>query len=388
MKTKLVLALLIIGSISWNYSWACHEVSLTETNAVDNGDGTYTYTFDVCVGIENTYGFYLTFTGANLVGFPADVTGPSTGNTINASVPPVSGLGTIEYGDFDDNTSPLFSDFNSDCVSMAFTFDNTITTASLDGTQFDHEPPTGCGTGPVPTTTCITPNYTVDITIDNWGFETDWEIVDQITGNPVANGGNYAANSNTVIEVCVADGCYDFVITDDWGDGICCASGIGGYTVSDATGIIAAGGDFGAGETVPLGCVLLPVELKSFEGRIHGSHVLLEWKVYAEIESAYYVVERRSEDGRWNSIGKVDCEGLSAYSLLDPQSMDGENYYRLFYVDFDGNSSELDVTVVQGAKNRFEVGRYNYLGQKVDDKYKGLVIIQYNDGSQLKTTQF
>ena len=96
------------------YTFACHTVTITETNAVDNGDGTYTYTFDICVGIEDTYGFYFNFTGGNLIGWAPNVTGPSTGNTINASVPPISGSGDIEYGNWDSSGGPLFSGLSGD----------------------------------------------------------------------------------------------------------------------------------------------------------------------------------------------------------------------------------------------------------------------------------
>ena len=32
---------------------------------------------------------------------------------------------------------------------------------------------------------------------------------------------------------CLPDGCYDFVIYDSYGDGICCSYGIGSYTLTD-----------------------------------------------------------------------------------------------------------------------------------------------------------
>jgi len=47
-----------------------------------------------------------------------------------------------------------------------------------------------------------------------------------------------------------AAGCYDFVIYDSYGDGICCAYGNGNYTVTDSAGtVLASGGSYGRSET-------------------------------------------------------------------------------------------------------------------------------------------
>jgi hypothetical protein len=46
----------------------------------------------------------------------------------------------------------------------------------------------------------------------------------------------------------LVDGCYDFVISDAYGDGICCAYGNGSYKVAIDTIILAQGGAFGSSE--------------------------------------------------------------------------------------------------------------------------------------------
>lgn len=78
----------------------------------------------------------------------------------------------------------------------------------------------------------------VSITTDCWGYETYWEIVDAGMsvvasggnsdlvlpgGDQTANSGGTGAygNQTTVnTNLCLAAGCYDFVIYDDWGDGL------------------------------------------------------------------------------------------------------------------------------------------------------------------------
>jgi hypothetical protein len=90
----------------------------------------------------------------------------------------------------------------------------------------------------------------VDITFDDYSEETSWEIIQN--GNVLASSnGLYPAGGTSISEsVCLAPGCYDFVISDDYGDGICCAYGNGSYAVSDAAGTsLAAGGNFTDVET-------------------------------------------------------------------------------------------------------------------------------------------
>lgn len=106
---------------------------------------------------------------------------------------------------------------------------------------------------------------------DQYGYETYWAIIDD--QNIIwAQGGNtnvglyggggqsaaptdpgaYAANATITesIELPAApDGCYKFVIVDDWGDGICCSYGNGSYVLSDPNFItLASGGSFEASE--------------------------------------------------------------------------------------------------------------------------------------------
>ena len=98
-----------------------------------------------------------------------------------------------------------------------------------------------------------TNGITLSITLDNYPEETSWSIVAS-GGGTVASGGTYGNEpdgSTITIAACLADGCYDFIINDSYGDGICCSYGNGSYTLTeDASGIIlATGGSFGFSET-------------------------------------------------------------------------------------------------------------------------------------------
>lgn len=108
----------------------------------------------------------------------------------------------------------------------------------------------------------------IEITTDDYGHETYWEVQDE-NGTVVASGGNTNvgingggaqsagagdpgayANNTTITEqvTLVGTGCHTFVIVDDWGDGICCSFGNGSYTISSGGAELYDGGEFGADE--------------------------------------------------------------------------------------------------------------------------------------------
>ena len=78
----------------------------------------------------------------------------------------------------------------------------------------------------------------LNIQSDNFGSDITWTLVtDQ--GSILHSGGPYAnVNGGQPIEVpfCLTNGCYTFTINDLFGDGICCTSGEGYYTISTVAG--------------------------------------------------------------------------------------------------------------------------------------------------------
>lgn len=113
---------------------------------------------------------------------------------------------------------------------------------------------------------------------DNYGYETYWEVrgpnnqVVASGGNTSVGpngGGNQTAGSNdpgayganvTINETIQLDGegCYTFLIVDDFGDGICCSflTGSGNYSLTDGNGAtLASGGQFGTEEETTFGMV-------------------------------------------------------------------------------------------------------------------------------------
>ncbi len=120
-----------------------------------------------------------------------------------------------------------------------------------DGAQNGDETGIDCGgTSCPPCPPCA--DLTITINLDNYPEETSWEITND-AGTVVASGGTYGSqpDGSTVVEtVCLPDDCYNFIISDAYGDGICCAFGMGSYNVTDQNGnILASGGQFGSSET-------------------------------------------------------------------------------------------------------------------------------------------
>ena len=95
-------------------------------------------------------------------------------------------------------------------------------------------------------------NLDLTIVLDALGSQTTWEI--RNSGDEViASGGPYVNFQTGLVEtasICATDGCYDFVIMDSNGNGICCVNGDGSYELTDDEGtVLASGGNFGSQET-------------------------------------------------------------------------------------------------------------------------------------------
>ncbi|WP_052461040.1 FG-GAP-like repeat-containing protein [Psychroserpens mesophilus] len=127
------------------------------------------------------------------------------------------------------------------------------TPTCFDGIQNGDETGIDCGgscpdacPGPPPCT-----DVTVSIILDNYPEETSWAILNS-SGETVASGGTYNSEpdgSTVTIVECLEDGCYDFIIYDTYGDGICCGYGNGSYSVTANGLTVASGGSFTNSET-------------------------------------------------------------------------------------------------------------------------------------------
>jgi endonuclease I len=103
---------------------------------------------------------------------------------------------------------------------------------------------TGGGTNPPATTTTVT----LRLIFDNYSSETSWEITN--SSNQIvhsgSNYGNQASGSTLNITKTLADGCYNLILRDSYGDGMCCNYGNGSFLFTNNTtgNTITSGGSF------------------------------------------------------------------------------------------------------------------------------------------------
>jgi hypothetical protein len=74
----------------------------------------------------------------------------------------------------------------------------------------------------------------VKITTDYFGSETSWKLT-TLSGSQVMSGSGYKSWETREDSQCIdSSTCYVFTIRDEWGDGMCCTYGFGGYSVDFA----------------------------------------------------------------------------------------------------------------------------------------------------------
>lgn len=186
---------------------------------------------------------------------------------------------------------------------------------------------------------CNDNEVTLTINLDNYPGETTWEINDS-NGSTVASGGPYSVVGGTeTIALCLPDDCYDFIIFDSYGDGICCAYGSGSYNLTDdATGtILASGGAFGSSETTNFclpagggGCSYAVIDDENFESgwgiwNDGGSDCRRSINDQAYANSGSYCVRLR--DNTSSSVMTTDLLDLTGYDEL---TIDFSYYVRSF----------------------------------------------------------
>ena len=105
------------------------------------------------------------------------------------------------------------------------------------------------------------PGYTVtlNITQDDYGSETTWEVATQ-GGTVLFTGGPYTDGNDGVVvstELCLGEGCYVLTVNDGYGDGICCQYGNGDFEVLGPFGaqLVNGNGTFTDASTNPF-CII------------------------------------------------------------------------------------------------------------------------------------
>ncbi|WP_440879930.1 trypsin-like peptidase domain-containing protein [Tenacibaculum sp. C7A-26P2] len=160
-------------------------------------------------------------------------------------------------------------------------------------------------------------SVTLTIKFDNYPKETSWVINDD-KGNLMASGGAYGdQKGGTEIKVSndLIKGCYDLIIKDSYGDGICCKYGSGSYTlIDDKSGaILASGAKFSSSETTSF-CI----GEDSYEGAVENfdfsGEIINDLMIYPNPvqKTLRFKIPERKVKGKYkilNAAGGVIMEG-------------------------------------------------------------------------------
>eukprot|EP00957_Ditylum_brightwellii_P058840 4461090-Ditylum_brightwellii.AAC.1 len=98
--------------------------------------------------------------------------------------------------------------------------------------------------------------FQLSLTTDDYGKDdTSWSLVDSNSETVFdVDVGTLESNTKYSYEKCLPkNSCLLFTILDSWGDGICCDSGEGSYSITYDGSEVASGGDFGASATHIIG---------------------------------------------------------------------------------------------------------------------------------------
>ena len=146
------------------------------------------------------------------------------------------------------SASVSLADYLGSSVKLRFvgtTGNNWDSDMAIDNLNISTGSSSGGGGGGLPTNTEVT----LTLVLDNYPAETSWTLKNS-AGVTIASGNGYSNANSTVTEVFdLPSGCYDFQITDSYGDGICCSYGNGSYALTSNGATLASGGAYGAGET-------------------------------------------------------------------------------------------------------------------------------------------
>lgn len=174
---------------------------------------------------------------------------------------------------------------------------------------------------------------------------------------------------------------------------------------------------------------VLPITGLELKATTSSRGIDLSWTTRSENSTSYFVVER-SEDGlTFKTLAQIKANGntqsLSRYSFTDNASLNGDAYYKIQAIDFDGKYAYSNVVFVSGlsqsglsvyptvasssitivhpkATDNSSIGIFNLNGQKVinvpaDNTQNtvdvsglsaGLYIIKYSDGAKALNTKF
>lgn len=130
---------------------------------------------------------------------------------------------------------------------------------------------------------------------------------------------------------------------------------------------------------------VLGISLSEFTASNKVDGNIISWKTLNDRNINYYLLEHSTDGLNWDIIRNepVKSNLSNEYNYTHKNFLAGTNYYRLMQIGNEGNSEVSEIIYIKNTIKRV-VGQVNLIGQPVDEYYRGVIIIQYEDGSTEK----
>lgn len=140
--------------------------------------------------------------------------------------------------------------------------------------------------------------------------------------------------------------------------------------------------------------VVLPVELISFTGKvIDHNRVRVDWTTASENNNDFFTLEQMDTTDEYCDLSIINGAGTDQnenyYYFVDEHPLfNSIIYYRLKQTDYDGAFTYSYPITVDNRVYKKEISmKTNVLGQEVNDMYRGVVILVFDDGTTVKIVQ-
>lgn len=133
--------------------------------------------------------------------------------------------------------------------------------------------------------------------------------------------------------------------------------------------------------------------LISFDVQKNGVVNSIKWKTIKEENSDFFTIERTVDGFNYEIITTIKGAGNSTnennYSIIDKGFKIGINYYRLKLTDSNGQFYYSDLISIDNRipAEKEITNKVNLTGSEVNEDYRGLVIVNYSDGTSRKIIQ-
>lgn len=136
------------------------------------------------------------------------------------------------------------------------------------------------------------------------------------------------------------------------------------------------------------------IVILSFEGKKLSQSNELKWQISSGFGIDFFTIEKSTDGHLFEVVGIKVCNEnsnhLLEYELIDDNVKNEINYYRIKQTYFDGSFEYSEMISVDNSIDRSikEINTIvNLLGQEVNEYYRGIVVIEYSDGTLVKAIQ-